>query len=119
MEDEEVQDIYNTYVDGDDKGYRANEKYLFYKLVNKMKSQRNPDIPEIISDNKEVDGELIPVDKISLANLDSECVNDNEDNIKADLKSLMKMVVQDLKPNVPSDKSEHVSKEQCLECNFK
>ena len=198
--EEEVQVLSNAKKDD-----KSNEKYLFYKLVNKMKSQKNDNnsttslsgqketnivigkdsivtvIPETLSENIEnrlndvecnleakyndtneyveilctkeekintdnknkmiildtqghtpaLDAvmpkvslksstyeEMFPVEDISSNNLDNKCLNYNEDSIKEDLKSLMKVVVQELKPSLPLDKSGHISKEQCLECNF-
>ena len=198
--EEEVLVLSNAYIKGDDKGYKANEKYLFYKLVSKMKLQ-NDDIissingseqketlevkspseildtksdhnkmslefltsvenyPEIIHKENSDDAETLGtkeednktdqkhvmlksdsqshtsvldianvslkcdpkeeiIEEIGVEKLNYKSGNDNEDNIKKDLKSLMKIIVQGLKPSGPSDESEHVSKEQCLECDF-
>ena len=194
--EEEVQVLSN--VDKDDK---SNENYLFYKLVNKMKSQKSgynstnnlsgqkktniligkdsivTEIPQTLSDHlnvvkgsleakyddtngyeeilctneEEIDTdnknkilpldtqghtlaldaamatvpvkcstyeEIIAVEDKSSTNLDDKSLNYNEHSIKEDLKSLMKVVVQELKPSLPLAKNMHMSKEQCLECDF-
>ena len=52
--EEEVQVLSNAYIKGDDKGYKANEKYLFNKLASKMKLQTYDIISPINSlDEKE------------------------------------------------------------------